>query len=253
MKIIAYKQTSESAKALALALGVKRINHEGNRIRIKDTLINWGASALPDRIDADNIINKPAAITLASNKLQAFIAMMDTVETPAFTASSAIAHGWLTDGKTVVARTKLNGHSGEGIEIMDPERFKQNPDGVFVHAPLYTEYVKKVQEYRIHVHNGKAFFVQRKARDKDVPDEDVNWQIRNHANGFIYANKDVEVSDEAKQQAVAACAALGLDFGAVDIIQCRNGPEWVVLEVNTAPGLSGATLEKYVEQFKDYK
>ena len=246
MKIFAYKQTSESAKALSNNLGVKRIAHEGKPITIKDTLINWGASQLPDRINAAIIINKPEKVSLAANKLKAFIAMMDTVQTPAFTASEAIAKEWLQEGKTVVARTKLNGHSGEGIELIDHE-------GAFVYAPLYTQYVNKTQEYRIHVHNGKVFFVQRKARDMDVPNEDVNWKIRNHANGFIYANKDVVVSDVAKDQAIAACAALGLDFGAVDIILSARGDDWFVLEVNTAPGLTGTTLEKYTEQFKEYK
>ena len=253
MKIFAYKQTSESAKALSNNLGVKRINHEGKPMTIKDTLINWGASQLPDRINAAIIINKPEKVSLAANKLKAFIAMMDTVQTPAFTTSEAIAKEWLQEGKLVVARTKLNGHSGEGIELIDPELFQQDPNDEFVRAPLYTQYVNKTQEYRIHVHNGKVFFVQRKARDMDVPNEDVNWKIRNHANGFIYANKDVEVSDVAKDQAIAACAALGLDFGAVDIIRSARGDDWYVLEVNTAPGLTGTTLEKYTEQFKEYK
>ena len=253
MRIIAYNKASNSAKLLAEALGVRRVSHVGPPIVVKDVLVNWGASALPPRVTAAIIVNPPAAISTAANKLEAFIAMMDTVNVPMFTASPAMAREWLRDGNTVVARTKLNGHSGEGIEILEPERFRQNPDGAFVHAPLYTQYVKKSQEYRIHVHKGKAFFVQRKARNLEVNQEDVNWQVRNHANGFIYANVDVVVDDEAKVQAVAACAALGLDFGAVDIIRSAARGEWAVLEVNTAPGLSGTTLDKYVEQFKDYK
>lgn len=252
MKLIAYNKASNSAKLLAEALGVRRVSHVGPPITVKDTLINWGASALPPRVTAAIIVNTPAAIATAANKLESFIAMMDTVNVPMFTASFEMAREWLRDGTTVVARTKLNGHSGEGLVILDPERIKEQQDD-FVRAPLYTQYVKKSQEYRIHVHKGQAFFVQRKARNFEVANENVNWQVRNHANGFIYANVDVEVADEAKAQAVAACAALGLDFGAVDIIRSTARGEWLVLEVNTAPGLSGTTLDKYVEQFKEYK
>jgi D-alanine-D-alanine ligase-like ATP-grasp enzyme len=51
-----------------------------------------------------------------------------------------------------------------------------------------------------------------------------------------------------------ACDAiinLGLDFGAVDIIYNEKNNRWVVLEVNTAPGLSGETLNRYVEMIKE--
>ena len=59
------------------------------------------------------------------------------------------------------------------------------------------------------------------------------------------------VPAEAKTQAQNAVEALGLDFGAVDIILGKNGI-WYVLEVNTACGLEGTTLEKYCEQFRKF-
>ena len=42
---------------------------------------------------------------------------------------------------------------------------------------------------------------------------------------------------------------LGLDFGAVDLL-LTSDLRVMVLEVNSAPGLSGSTLSKYVEAFK---
>jgi D-alanine-D-alanine ligase-like ATP-grasp enzyme len=38
-----------------------------------------------------------------------------------------------------------------------------------------------------------------------------------------------------------------LDFGAVDVIYNRAQDKAYVLEVNTAPGLEGSTLDNYVE------
>ena len=99
----------------------------------------------------------------------------------------------------------------------------------------------------MHVWMGEVFFAQRKARRLDTPDEEVNWQVRNHENGFIFANQNIELPDGVADASVRAVEALGLHFGAVDIAYHQeNG--FRVLEVNTAPGLSGTTLDKYVEK-----
>lgn len=247
MKIYAYNQGSASAKALAEALGIKRVKHEGKPLTV-DVLINWGASAIQRAIKGvPRILNVPGAIAKASNKLETFKALAEAeVSKPVCTSDKAVAAAWITDDKcAAVCRTKLNGHSGDGIVIA--ETLEQ-----LVDAPLYTRYIKKKEEYRIHVFQGDAFFVQRKARKHDVPDDQVNWKVRNLAGGFIFANKDVEVEDAARVQAVNAVAALGLDFGAVDIIRGTDG-NWYVLEVNTACGLEGTTLEKYVAKFQQFR
>ena len=110
-------------------------------------------------------------------------------------------------------------------------------------------FVFKKHEYRVHATQKKAFFVQQKKKRDGV--EDANFQIRNHQNGFIYAHKDVGVPDFVKKMACDAIINLGLDFGAVDIIYNEKNNRWVVLEVNTAPGLSGETLNRYVEMIKE--
>ena len=80
----------------------------------------------------------------------------------------------LQEGNTVVARTILNGNSGAGIVLVENEE-------QLVDAPLYTVYIPKKQEYRVHVFRGQVLDVQRKARKQDVPDDEVNWKIRNMA------------------------------------------------------------------------
>lgn len=242
-KIISYKLGSNSAKELSKALGIKRIRHEGRNILIKGPLINWGCSVIPDRVILTNkarIVQHPEAIKKAANKLQAFKTLEGRVPIPCYTTDRQEAAKWLPGGM-VVCRTILSGHSGKGIVLASNEE-------EMVPAPLYTQYIKKEHEYRLHVFGDEVFFVQRKARKLEVPDEEVNWQIRNHDNGFIYANKDVEVGELFKEIAVKSIKALGLDFGAVDLIVTKKGEPYV-LEINTAPGLTGTTLEKYCEQF----
>ncbi|MNL18562.1 hypothetical protein D3C87_1397120 [compost metagenome] len=95
--------------------------------------------------------------------------------------------------------------------------------------------------------------IQRKARRKDVADDAINWKIRNHGNGFIFArNEDGITPPDVLVQAVNAVKALGLDFGAVDVIFNDKEQKAYVLEVNTAPGLAGETLQGYVKRFAQY-
>lgn len=251
MKIIPYKQGSASAKALSEALGIKQLKQEGSRFRGKegDIVINWGSSGAthPAFNGAARVLNNPNSVATATNKLESFRAFRAAgVNIPQFTNSRNTAQGWLDEGKTVVVRTKLTGHSGEGIIIREPQDQQRDPMQT---APLYTVYIKKTQEYRLHVFQGQVFFQQRKARRHDVPDDAVNWQVRNHGNGFIFAHQDVQVPAVAAEQAIRAVAALGLDFGAVDLIKTKND-NWYVLEVNTACGLEGTTLERYTEMFQ---
>lgn len=255
MKLFAYKNGSASAKLLAEALGIKKLKHEGKKIHVRGTLINWGSSSFKGRaITADDYLNLPEAVRLAANKLNTFEALKrHEVKSPEWTVDREEARQWLQIGFDVVVRHTVTGHSGEGIEIIKSlGRAKMDAEYAVPKAPLYTKYVKKDQEYRIHVFNGQIIFEQRKARKKDVADEDVNWQIRNHANGFIFAHKDLEVPVNVKEEAVKAVVALNLDFGAVDIMTDKRG-EAYVLEVNTACGLEGETLTRYVEAFKQFQ
>jgi glutathione synthase/RimK-type ligase-like ATP-grasp enzyme len=246
MKMYSYKVGSASAKALAAALGIKRIKHDGKKLQVRGGILNWGASRFKRDLAHDGVLNPPDRVAIASNKLETFKALDGEVNIPEWAECPVKAAKWLADGFDVVCRLKLNGHSGEGIELVKGGEGVEFPD-----APLYTKYIKKKDEFRIHVFQGNAFFIQRKARNKDIPDDQVNWKIRNHSNGFIFAHKDVEVDDEAKRNACDAVACLGLDFGAVDIV-LGTDRKWYVLEVNTACGLEGTTLEKCVEQFKKY-
>lgn len=246
--LLPYKAASNSAKALAQGLGLRRIavNNKNTDRFPRTVVINWGNSTFPV-INQVQYINNPDNIRLASNKLHAFRAMQEAgnVQIPEFTTDKAVAHRWLEEGLHVVERHKLTGHSAEGLRLVTVA-------GALQDAPLYVKYVKKSEEYRVHVVNGKVVHVQRKARKMDVPDDQVNWQVRNLANGFIYQiNFDVRlVHRSVYVQAIRAVDALGLDFGAVDIVFSGNTGA-VVLEVNTACGLEGTTLDKYIAAFRN--
>lgn len=250
MVIYPYKKGSKSAKALATELGVKRIKHTNSKFkgRYYKKVLNWGASSVPPQVDICCIINGPEAVAIASNKLNFFMEVLfktgNDAPIPDFTPSKDIAEGWLRGGHDVVCRAILNGHSGAGISIVSGGE----PLPV---VPLYVKYVKKQQEYRVHIFNGEVIDVQRKARSRDVPDDKVNWKVRNHGNGFIFARGDANPDEKVLEAAKVCVKALSLDFGAADVVWNDREKRAYVLEVNTAPGLEGTTLEKYAEAIRD--
>lgn len=250
IKIYPYRAGSRSARALADALGgrVLRTERSSYVYKDRDTIINWGSSSCPYRC-----LNNIGSVRNAANKLATFTALRDHCVLPRY---------WVRreeipdDAFPIVCRTILSGHSGAGIVIADTR-------GQLVDAPLYVEYVKKTEEYRVHVghvpdeHRGGPAFqencyeviaLQRKARNRDV--ENPNWQVRNHANGFVFVRNDVNPDVEVINQAKLAIYHLGLDFGAVDIIWNRSQNRAYVLEVNTACGLEGQTIEDYARFFR---
>jgi len=248
MIIYPYKPGSNSGRDLAQALGVKRISHHNSRFRGRPDkiVVNWGASRVPEEVGKCRIINQPEAVKKASDKLE-FFKNADCRKPMWFTDWEDACTYSEDNDCTIVVRHVLNGHSGEGIELV--ERGEYMPED----APLYTEYVPKKHEYRVHVFSGQVIDVQRKARKRDVADEDVNWKIRNNANGFVFArNGDAlgDVPDDVLRQATSAAQSLGLDFGAADVIFNERASLAYVLEVNTAPGLVGTTLENYTEAFR---
>jgi glutathione synthase/RimK-type ligase-like ATP-grasp enzyme len=226
---------SESADTLSKEEGFGRALKGGN-IKPKDVLINWGSGTPIETLkQPGKTINIPAHVALATNKLKAFEKFKAAnISTPLWTTDKAEAANW---GHTLFARTKLQGHSGEGIVVVP--KGEDIPD-----APLYTFYIFKEREYRVHVCDGKVIDTVRKIRD---PQKDVkSWKIRSHENGFIFARECVVPSNERDKLAIKAVQALGLDFGAVDIIEDQDGTPYV-LEVNTAPGLEGKTVHVYSE------
>ena len=247
--IVPYKKGSVSCKSLAESMGIRRLKREGaDWGRTGKTIINWGCSELPPRINttANTVINNPYAVTTAANKLLAFIQLrQEGVRTVPWTESKEAAEDWLSEGHTVYARTTLSGHSGDGIVLVKPV----DEDGDMVSsvpvAPLYTKWLNSRSEYRVHVAFGEVIDVRRKAKKEG---EQGNRYIRSHANGYIFKQFDEEIPYRVEAVAKEAVDALGLDFGACDVLYYRD--EAYIVEVNTACGLEGSTIDRYVEAFE---
>ena len=208
------------------------------RPKLIDKYIYWGGTTIIN-VPLENSYNPIRH--RASNKL---LTLRDCNEaglsTVPWTEEREIANEWLTEGKTVVARATLVGHSGAGITI------HTTPTDLPT-VSLYTKYVKKTYECRIHIFKGRMIDAQIKRKVRDV--EENNPLIRNIHTGWVYCRDNYIPDPTSIQLAIDAVRVVGLDFGAVDLIYNQHYNQFYILEVNTAPGLEGTTLINYVNAF----
>lgn len=256
MKIrILQHKASTGAKRLAEALSES--GHDAKRLKVRGSkyrgveghlLINWGSSDRRTIREGISMLNEPHACEAASNKIETFRNLPVGVGVD-WTTSRDEAVEWVQSGETVFCRTLTRGTQGRGIVVAHTQE-------EIVDAPLYTKGFATDREVRVHVANGTVIdFVQKKKMSSERREnegiEEVNMEVRNHDNGWIFAREGVEIPNQAREKAIQAVQSLGLFFGAVDISINQQG-EARVLEVNTAPGLEGTTVESYKNAFLNY-
>ena len=243
---------SEGARNLGEAL--EALNANVSRVRVGAPKapvrqnVKWGCFNLDPTDYGGSILNRGAGRT-SLNKLECFRALSAAhVPIPDFTTERMVALRWFAEGhRRVYERHILTGSEGDGIIVVeDPNQLSQD-------CPLYTKGMRGVRrEYRIHVFKSggvnRVFIQQKKRRAGFTEDESYGNTVRNLAHGWIFAHNDIVQPRTATiNAAIAATTALGLDFGAVDMIEMNEGDISVVLEVNCAPGLQGATCSFYAE------
>lgn len=229
---------------------------------LKIDFVNWGCGG-PDYFygyDAksqNRVFNKTTAVNLVRNKLKFFQKVKDAKDgprIPTFVTSLEEAKSLVDKGEVVFGR-KVTGSCGTDIATFD-----DNP-AAFTNSDFWVVYKKKKHEFRIHLFRiNKAIEIidlqQKSLRKADpvtgepIDTSKVNFQIRNHKNGFVFQRNDITVPGDVKSQAIKAFDLSGLDFGAVDVIWNEHEAKAYVLEINTAPGLEGTTLEKYTDAIR---
>lgn len=248
-----FSMASKGMKALRDELksrghNAKAIRRSASRYRQRSThlVINWGMGANPKGF---TLLNDIDGVNKARNKQRCFdeLAGSGLVEyIPDTTTNRITARNWIErEGNKVFSRTTLSGRSGAGIVVA-------NDIDSLVSAPLYVKGIENIsREIRVHVFKDSVIdFAQKKRMNSERLEElgiTANPNIKNLNNGYIFARAGVAIPRIAMEVAVDSINALGLDFGAVDIIlSSRGGNEWpYILEVNTAPGITGSSVLKY--------
>ena len=245
IRLICYNKHSKGARALSNSLGAKRIRKDNSNFYAKgtDIIVNWGVVGTLEQMEnihqAETILNVPDTLRDWINKL-AFFRQMETLDianlVPPFSTSIEEAQKWQAQGCAVVARELLSASGGRGIIIVEPG--KEIPQ-----VPLYVQYIKKKDEYRAHFFGDKVLDFQRKMKRNDR--DDADFRVRNLENGFIYGRENINPPPAVLQVADTIAKVTDLDFGAIDIIYNARADRAYALEINSAPGLEGTTLEVY--------
>lgn len=214
-----------------------------------DVVVNWGCIAWPESWSKScgaNILNHPEKVKLSTNRIKSLPLLAAAgVNVPEMTTKFEEAKQWLTKGHGVIARAQNRSFGGHGLSYVAPE----SPDSLPPNSALYTKYQPKKSEYRVHVFGGKIIQVSEKRRRKGV---ECNSKIRSWENGWVFCQSNVNPPASVCEQALKAVAALGLDFGAVDVGYTANIDKAVVYECNTAPGLWPSSIEKYADAIRGY-
>lgn len=155
-----------------------------------------------------------------------------------FTTSKSIAKEWTDQGHTVVCRTLTHASEGKGIVVAETSE-------KVVSAPVYTIYRKKKKEFRVHIFKDKVVHVLEKRRKTNF-EGTTDAKIRNTANGYVFCSDGVVEPVGLRDLALAASKVTKSDFKGVDIGYNEKKDELFVIEVNSAPGIEGSNVDRYV-------
>ena len=112
------------------------------------------------------------------------------------------------------------------------------------------------KEYRLHVTKDGCFYTCRKMLKSDAEDR---WHRHDSNSVWIMEENPLFEKpsnwDDMVAESVRALNAVGLDIGAVDLkCQSEKGrrddfiPEFIILEINSAPSIASVTEVKYREE-----
>jgi len=244
-------ESSVTGKALLDALKEQGVSISGgtrgpgeNKV---DVLIRWGAPAKVAK-KPTKVLNRADAIQAASNKREALEAMRRAGIKVPYIYKDPLKPA---AGDEVPVSYPLLGRKDKHVGANDIILCLQGRDVERAKAAgctHFSRYIPTKAEYRVHVFGDNIIKVSQKILTE--PDLALQPWIRNLGAGYTFRQSETRLSGAARGMAIDAVAALGLTFGAVDII-IGDDDQPYILEVNTAPGLQTDTsLEAYTEQFK---
>ena len=120
---------------------------------------------------------------------------------------------------------------------------------------IFEQFYTFSKEYRLHVTSEGCFYTCRKMLKRDTPEE-LRWQRHDDNSVWILEENEQFAKPNNWRQIEEACVkaltATGLTIGACDVkMQTKlDNPEFIVLEINSAPSMGDITLVKYREQLE---
>lgn len=228
MLILTYsKESAPSAMRIAEESGEQITPHRGSRGDV-----NWG------RATADTILN-PDISTVTNKRVMRELFRDHSVPAPEL-MNVAQASLYVDSGGTVIGRPdKHSRKRGFWLcKTMDDVQRALRGTRIKQPASHFMQFIEHDAEFRVHIFRGRSI---RMSQKKFAEGSDRLYTM-------IKPTGDVRA---VRRAAKAAVKAVGLDFGAVDVL--RAGDQVYVLEVNAAPGLGGSMPRVWAERFIKWK
>lgn len=163
-----------------------------------------------------------------------------------FTVIKQKAQEWVNAGDTVFVRKTLTGQAGAGIVICS---LKAGDVAVVPTGMVYTKYIPKKREFRVHVFRNSVVGIVEKRKKQDW-DGHSDSRVRNLANGYVFC-QEVELTPALRQKiqevSLTARRVTRSDFVGVDIGYNQANNNVFVIEVNSAPGIEGTNVTHYCD------
>jgi RimK family alpha-L-glutamate ligase len=180
------------------------------------------------------VLNRPEAVTTAIHKFATAAALAEA-GVPVPDALLALSGDRLNDarkqfGEQAVYKTAIGTHGGGAwkIDLDDPVNPRVGDRQAFLQR--FVDTPGDPRDARVYVVDGEIIG----AMYRNAPEGE--WRT-NVSLGSDVQDATDDLPDEAKEIAVAAADAVGLDYSGVDLIETDEG--WVVLEANPTAGFRG--------------
>ena len=232
--LLTRKSCGKTGRLLSKELGLLR------KYEVEDyaPTVRWGNSDNPFPEEVG--LNYPEAISIAANKLK-FSSLLTQEDVP---------HVELLRGYPVkypvVVREKLTGSKGEGIVICENEE-----QFITYREKYWTYWVNFKKEYGVHVLGGTI--VKLFEKELEIGEEEEQFPIKNMDKGYHFALKNhVGFFPKLHTYVSKIYEATGIEMARFDIGFDSDTGQYLVIEGNTAPGLSenDNTRELYVKFMK---
>ena len=213
-------------------------------------VIRWGSDRYPELDEgAKAVLNPARAINGNLHKDKAHAKFLEAgVSAPLFWNDFETARAACRELGCDFLRRRKHHIQGQDIIRLSPTdnlpRAKR--------SGYYVQFLEKDREFRLHIFQDRCIgMAEKKKREGDNPNP-IIWNFENGWDLVYYSKeereRDIPHYREMVEESVKACEAIGLDFGAVDLIMCNEKP--YILEANTAPKL--AEVKRYSKNFRQW-
>lgn len=204
-------------------------------------VVRWG-NRIEVNLNNSIVYNKSEAIAKATDKkLSRQLFIENNLSCPKLINFEAEAVKF-----PIIARPNTHSKGKNFVVLNNLNEFKNHFYRHSINGWYYSEFIDKVQEFRLHVAHGRILNYLEKPRPED---NQIAWNRAINEDPFVNVRWD-DYNNNIANLAIKAVQMIGLDFAGVDLMLDKNGKAYL-LEINTAATLASSeySMSRYAMYF----